>query len=451
MIDAHRRAARRGRGGDRDGRLDRRARGAARALPRPQGRAARTCCAASPQLPPEQRGHGRQAPPTRRARRSRRSSRRARGELEAGELDARLAADRVDVTLPGEPPQPVGRLHLLTADPARDRGRLRRPGLHRRRGPRGRDRPLQLRRAQPRPDAPGARSHRHVLRRPTTSVLRTHTSPMQIRAMEAHPPPLYVVIPGRAYRRDSRRDAHAAVPPGRGPGRRRGHHARRPQGHAAGVRARDLRRRPRGAPAPALLPVHRAARSRSTCRASTARQGFLRDGSRCRSARARAGSRSSAPARSTPTSSTTSRRRLRPREGPGLRLGDGHRAHRDAQARRPRPAPLLRERPALPGAVRMRVPVEWLSEYADAGLPVGALEERLTHDRHEGRGRPPPRRRRARALRRRPGARGRPAPRRRPAQRLPGRRGRRRPAADRLRRAERRRRARPSPSRGRAP
>ena len=29
-------------------------------------------------------------------------------ELEAGELDARLAADRVDVTLPGEPPQPVG-------------------------------------------------------------------------------------------------------------------------------------------------------------------------------------------------------------------------------------------------------------------------------------------------------------------------------------------------------
>ena len=34
-------------------------------------------------------------------------------------------------------------------------------------------------------------------------VLRTHTSPMQIRAMEAHPPPLYVVIPGRVYRPDS--------------------------------------------------------------------------------------------------------------------------------------------------------------------------------------------------------------------------------------------------------
>ena len=34
-------------------------------------------------------------------------------------------------------------------------------------------------------------------------VLRTHTSPMQVRAMEAHPPPLYVVIPGRVYRPDN--------------------------------------------------------------------------------------------------------------------------------------------------------------------------------------------------------------------------------------------------------
>src|SRR4051794_34235381 len=38
----------------------------------------------------------------------------ARDRLDATELDARLAADRVDVTLPGDPPQPVGRLHLIT-------------------------------------------------------------------------------------------------------------------------------------------------------------------------------------------------------------------------------------------------------------------------------------------------------------------------------------------------
>src|ERR1700684_553840 len=35
--------------------------------------------------------------------------------LDASALDGRLRADRVDVTLPGTPPQPVGRLHVLTA------------------------------------------------------------------------------------------------------------------------------------------------------------------------------------------------------------------------------------------------------------------------------------------------------------------------------------------------
>jgi phenylalanyl-tRNA synthetase alpha chain len=34
-------------------------------------------------------------------------------------------------------------------------------------------------------------------------LLRTHTSPMQVRAMEAQPPPIYIVVPGRVYRRDS--------------------------------------------------------------------------------------------------------------------------------------------------------------------------------------------------------------------------------------------------------
>ena len=33
-------------------------------------------------------------------------------------------------------------------------------------------------------------------------VLRTHTSPMQVRSMELGPPPLYIVVPGRTYRRD---------------------------------------------------------------------------------------------------------------------------------------------------------------------------------------------------------------------------------------------------------
>src|SRR5205085_1789201 len=35
-------------------------------------------------------------------------------QIDADELDARLREDRVDVTLPGDPVQPIGRLHLIT-------------------------------------------------------------------------------------------------------------------------------------------------------------------------------------------------------------------------------------------------------------------------------------------------------------------------------------------------
>src|SRR3954462_14520823 len=66
------------------------------------------------QLAPEERGTvGRAANQARQALEALIEERAAM--LEAGELDPRLAADRADVTLPGEPPQPVGRLHLLSA------------------------------------------------------------------------------------------------------------------------------------------------------------------------------------------------------------------------------------------------------------------------------------------------------------------------------------------------
>ena len=34
-------------------------------------------------------------------------------------------------------------------------------------------------------------------------LLRTHTSPVQVRSMEAQPPPIFIVVPGKVYRRDS--------------------------------------------------------------------------------------------------------------------------------------------------------------------------------------------------------------------------------------------------------
>jgi phenylalanyl-tRNA synthetase alpha chain len=43
----------------------------------------------------------------------------------------------------------------------------------------------------------------YVAGRDDRVVLRTHTSPVQIRAMERQPPPIYIIMPGRVYRRDS--------------------------------------------------------------------------------------------------------------------------------------------------------------------------------------------------------------------------------------------------------
>ena len=49
------------------------------------------------------------------------------------------------------------------------------------------------------------------LGRPEEVVLRTHTSPVQIRVMEAQPPPVYTVMPGRCYRRDTLDARHSPV------------------------------------------------------------------------------------------------------------------------------------------------------------------------------------------------------------------------------------------------
>jgi len=42
-------------------------------------------------------------------------------------------------------------------------------------------------------------------------LLRTHTSPVQVRVMESEKPPLYVVSPGRTYRRDEMDATHSAM------------------------------------------------------------------------------------------------------------------------------------------------------------------------------------------------------------------------------------------------
>ena len=125
-----------------------------------------------------------------------------RREIEAAELDARLAGDRVDVTLPGDPPQPVGRLHLLTATRREIEDVFVGLGFRVLEGP-------EVETVYYNFDALNhAPTHPSRLRTDTfyfsdEVLLRVHTSPMQVRAMEREPPPLYAIVPGRTYRRDS--------------------------------------------------------------------------------------------------------------------------------------------------------------------------------------------------------------------------------------------------------
>ena len=132
------------------------------------------------------------------------------GALEADELDTRLAADRVDVTLPGEPPQPLGRLHLLTATWRELEDVFVGLGFTVVEGPEIETVHYNFDALNHSPTHP-ARDRSDTFYVADDVVLRTHTSPMQIRAMEAHPPPLYVVIPGRTYRRDQIDATHSPM------------------------------------------------------------------------------------------------------------------------------------------------------------------------------------------------------------------------------------------------
>ena len=90
-------------------------------------------------------------------------------------------------------------------------------------------------------------------------LLRTHTSPMQARIMERQRPPVYVVVPGRTYpTRSMGRHPRSGLPSGRGSGRGQRHHIRRPQGDTGALRQGDVRAECQDEVQPRLLPFHRA-------------------------------------------------------------------------------------------------------------------------------------------------------------------------------------------------
>jgi phenylalanyl-tRNA synthetase alpha chain len=131
-------------------------------------------------------------------------------ELAAAELDARLAADTIDVTLPGTPVTPVGRLHLITATRREIEDVFMGLGFRVAEGPEIDLVHYNFDALNHSPQHP-SRLWSDTFYVAEDVVLRTHTSPMQSRAMEIEPPPLYIVVPGRCYRRDQIDPTHSPM------------------------------------------------------------------------------------------------------------------------------------------------------------------------------------------------------------------------------------------------
>jgi phenylalanyl-tRNA synthetase alpha chain len=132
------------------------------------------------------------------------------GELAAEELEQRLVQDRVDVTLPADPLPAIGRLHLMTQTRREIEDVFLGLGFNVAEGPEVETVYYNFDALNHAPTHPSRLLTDTFYIRPAADIfdpeallLRVHTSPMQIRAMEAQLPPIYIIVPGRVYRPDS--------------------------------------------------------------------------------------------------------------------------------------------------------------------------------------------------------------------------------------------------------
>jgi phenylalanyl-tRNA synthetase alpha chain len=124
-----------------------------------------------------------------------------RAVLDQAELAARLAGERIDVSLPGRGQRPGG-LHPITRTLRRIEQLFANAGFGIVEGPEVEDdyhnfEALNIPAHHP------ARAMHDTFYFDEHLLLRTHTSPVQIRVMRAQAPPLRVIAPGRVYRCDS--------------------------------------------------------------------------------------------------------------------------------------------------------------------------------------------------------------------------------------------------------
>lgn len=124
-----------------------------------------------------------------------------RRELETQELVDGLGKERLDVTLPGWR-SPLGRLHLLTQTQREIEDIFIAMGYEMADGPEVESDYYNFE-ALNTPAGHPARSLHDTFFVSESVVLRTHTSPVEVRTMEKQRPPVRIIAPGKVYRRDS--------------------------------------------------------------------------------------------------------------------------------------------------------------------------------------------------------------------------------------------------------
>ncbi len=161
------------------------------------------------QLPPQERAAtGKAANQTRQALEAAIDAK--SGQLASAELDRRLVEDRIDVTLPGDPLPAIGRLHLMTQTRREIEDVFIGMGFNVAEGPEVETVYYNFDALNHAPTHP-SRLYTDTfylepagdIFDPETRLLRVHTSPMQVRAMQNQAPPIYIIVPGRVYRPDS--------------------------------------------------------------------------------------------------------------------------------------------------------------------------------------------------------------------------------------------------------
>jgi phenylalanyl-tRNA synthetase alpha chain len=121
--------------------------------------------------------------------------------LESAEINRKLAQEAVDITLPGRR-QIAGGLHPVTKTIERITEFFSDLGFNVVEGPEIEDDYHNFEALNIPAHHPARAMHDTFYINPTT-VLRTHTSPVQVRTMKAQQPPIRVICPGRVYRCDS--------------------------------------------------------------------------------------------------------------------------------------------------------------------------------------------------------------------------------------------------------